>query len=85
MPLGEMEPDAAVLQRGALFLQWLSSRQEKEIVVATHSAFLFSFLNLCIEAEGLSGEAVNPCYDPCELTSELQCPWFLPENANRYG
>lgn len=78
MPLAQMELDEAVRARGAEFIKWLCQRHEKEVVVATHSAFLFSFLNLCVRCDGLQKEDVNPCYDPCELTSELRCPWFLP-------
>lgn len=76
LPLAEMEPDEDVRARGEAFLRWLSSRDESEVVVATHSAFLFNFLNLCVDCVGVTRN--NPLYDPCELTSELQCPWFMP-------
>eukprot|EP00386_Alphamonas_edax_P005652 GDKI01018375.1.p1 GENE.GDKI01018375.1~~GDKI01018375.1.p1 ORF type:complete len:327 (-),score=114.52 GDKI01018375.1:181-1161(-) len=39
------EPKAEVVNRGYEFMMWLRARPEKEIVVATHSAFLLAFFN----------------------------------------
>eukprot|EP00656_Telonema_subtile_P007415 TRINITY_DN13484_c0_g1_i1.p1 TRINITY_DN13484_c0_g1~~TRINITY_DN13484_c0_g1_i1.p1 ORF type:complete len:291 (-),score=47.84 TRINITY_DN13484_c0_g1_i1:64-936(-) len=77
LPLGEMETDEHVRARGEEFLQWLCTREESEVVVATHSALLFNFLNLCVDCEGIR-TSNNLMHDECELASELQCPWFMP-------
>lgn len=39
------EPLEDIEMRGRSFIEWLSSRPEKEIVVVTHSGFLLTFVN----------------------------------------
>jgi len=45
------EPARSVSDRGYDSMRWVRERPEKEILVATHSAWLFTLLNTVIEAE----------------------------------
>ena len=59
-PPAVREDHRALAQRGYEFLAWLKGREEKEIAVGTHSAFLFALLNVAVvtdEAERGTGVA----------------------------
>jgi broad specificity phosphatase PhoE len=63
----EREPDAHVALRARKFLEWLANRQEKEIIVVTHSAFLRALFRLVLDAE----ESEKAQFSNCELRSYL--------------
>ena len=47
----ERESARSVSDRGYDFMRWVRARPESEIIVATHSAWLFTLLNTVIEAD----------------------------------
>ena len=65
MIIVHIEPDYHVAERGREFLQWLSTRDEKTIVVVTHSAFLRHFFNLVIDSD--DDDKIK--YENCEIRS----------------
>ena len=60
-----LEPDTHVAERGKEFLEWLSKRDEKTIVVVTHSAFLRHFFNLVVDSD----DSDQSKYMNCEIRS----------------
>ena len=48
----ERESARSVSDRGYDFMRWVRARPESEIIVATHSAWLFTLLNTVIESDG---------------------------------
>lgn len=62
------EAPAAVCERAHALLLALRARPEREVAIATHSAFLFSLLNGVLEADGLpEGEGVRSWFATGEL------------------
>ena len=45
----DREQPKAVSDRAYAFLLWLRERPEREVAVATHSAWLFTLLNSCVD------------------------------------
>ncbi|KAG8466659.1 hypothetical protein KFE25_008038 [Diacronema lutheri] len=48
----ERETPAAVCERAHQLMLWLRARPEREVAIATHSAFLFMLLNAVLEPDG---------------------------------
>jgi broad specificity phosphatase PhoE len=63
----EREPDAHVALRARKFLEWLAAREEKEVVVVTHSAFLRVLFRTVFAVE----EADRTAFNNCELRTFL--------------
>ncbi len=65
------EPNPNAIARGKLFLEWLTNRPEKEIIIVTHSAYLKNLFNggAIVDA----GREINALpfkwYENCEIRS----------------
>ncbi|CAK9051384.1 unnamed protein product [Durusdinium trenchii] len=66
--LTKRESKVELARRGHDFLQWLSGRPEKEIVVGTHSAFLMGVFHIALEIED---ESMKNFFKTGELRSVL--------------
>lgn len=62
----EREPDMHVAERSRQFFAWLMHRQEKEIIVVTHSAFLRHTFSYVLDSEEDDNQFAN-----CELRSYM--------------
>ena len=63
------ESQAALAERGYAFLAWLRSRDEGEVAVGTHSAFLFALLNAAVVADDEPGTGWRAWFAAGELRS----------------
>jgi broad specificity phosphatase PhoE len=64
----EREPHAAVCERAHRLLLWLRARKEREVALATHSAFLFMLLNAVVTADGMAeGEGTRSWFETGEM------------------
>lgn len=70
--LTRREPNEDVAKRGLLFLDWLCTRSEANIVIVTHSAFLRHFFRQVAEVDN-GGEAFVE-FANCEMRSFSMCP-----------
>lgn len=61
----ERESARGLSDRGYSFLMWLQARPEKEVAVASHSAWLFSLLNTTVEC-------ADPALEQWFLTGEMR-------------
>ena len=61
------ESQAALAERGYAFLAWLRSREEGEVAVGTHSAFLFALLNAAVVADDEPGTGLRAWFAAGEL------------------
>lgn len=64
------EPSSSVIQRGNEFLQFISTRQEQEIIVVTHSAFLEHLLDNVVDMHE-SEEIPIIRFKNCEMRSYI--------------
>jgi len=62
---GRREPDEEVMKRGFRFVQWLNSRDEQNIVIVTHSAFLKVLFHHVFEVDDID----KVWYENCECRS----------------
>lgn len=72
----EAEPWRAVSDRGYEFLLWLRARPEKEVAVATHSAWLFALMNTVVEC-------TDPSLAEWFMTGELRSMVFEFVDSDR--
>jgi hypothetical protein len=79
----ESDDPVAIAARARSFLEWISVREEREILVSTHSAFLSHIFNHAHDGytedygfEHLKGE-LSPifCYETHELERLMRRPW----------
>ena len=61
----QREPDFSVAERGRQFLYWLKSRDEDDIVVVSHSAFLLNFFNHVVDSD----DEDKRSFENCEMRS----------------
>ena len=62
------EPVGHVYQRAASFLRWLKEREEKEIIMVSHHAFLFRLFTGVIKIDpSVEGESEH--FSNCEMRS----------------
>ncbi len=73
------EPDTDVVKRCNEFLEWLGTRQEKEIIVVTHSAYLRHLFNKVLHT---TSEYDRTTFANCEIRSYiLRFPGSIEERV----
>ena len=64
----DRETMASMADRAYVFMLWLRQRPEKEVAVATHSAFLFVLVNAIIDT-GMQADGLSSWFMTGELRS----------------
>eukprot|EP00316_Scyphosphaera_apsteinii_P009919 CAMPEP_0119319626 /NCGR_PEP_ID=MMETSP1333-20130426/49900_1 /TAXON_ID=418940 /ORGANISM="Scyphosphaera apsteinii, Strain RCC1455" /LENGTH=256 /DNA_ID=CAMNT_0007326081 /DNA_START=16 /DNA_END=786 /DNA_ORIENTATION=- len=63
------ETQEELAKRGYQFLAWLRTREEAEVAIGTHSAFLFSLLNAAVVMEEADGTGLAAWFAAGEMRS----------------
>lgn len=62
----EREPRSNVIDRSFELMEWLKQRPEKNIAVVSHSSFLLTLMNACVETED---ESLTTWFETAEMRS----------------
>jgi broad specificity phosphatase PhoE len=65
------EPEEDIILRAKTFLEWLSKRPEREIIVVTHDGYLRTLLTKVIDSTTFEGETEFVKFSNCEMRTFL--------------